>query len=136
HFHLNDFNPDLIYCHEMVKKHPKEYIAKAKRYFKDTYNSENRYYQCRKQFNESKDPALRSALFLYLNRHGFNGLCRYNASGEYNVPFGRYVKPYFSDKEIMFFNEKSKTAKFYQMDFAQFFEKMLKKLPPKDCVFY
>jgi DNA adenine methylase len=29
-------------------------------------------------------------LFLYLNRHGYNGLCRYNLRGEFNVPFGRY----------------------------------------------
>jgi DNA adenine methylase len=32
-------------------------------------------------------------LFLYLNRHGYNGLCRYNLRGEFNVPFGRYKRP-------------------------------------------
>ena len=29
-------------------------------------------------------------LFYYLNRTGYNGLCRFNNSGEFNVPFGRY----------------------------------------------
>ncbi len=29
-------------------------------------------------------------LFYYLNRNGFNGLCRFNLDGEFNVPFGKY----------------------------------------------
>jgi DNA adenine methylase len=32
-----------------------------------------------------------AALFYYLNRTGYNGLCRFNASGRFNVPFGRYA---------------------------------------------
>jgi DNA adenine methylase len=34
-----------------------------------------------------------AAMFLYLNRAGFNGMYRENASGEMNIPPGRYVKP-------------------------------------------
>ena len=32
-----------------------------------------------------------AGLFYYLNRTGFNGLCRFNASGFFNVPIGRYA---------------------------------------------
>ena len=32
-----------------------------------------------------------ASLFYYLNRTGYNGLCRFNRKGEFNVPFGRHV---------------------------------------------
>src|SRR5690606_2869260 len=31
-----------------------------------------------------------ASLFYYLNRTGYNGLCRFNQNGEFNVPYGRY----------------------------------------------
>lgn len=58
-------------------------------------NNGERYYEARARFNElittgqaaSREAA---ALFYYLNRTGYNGLCRFNRSGRFNVPFGRY----------------------------------------------
>jgi DNA adenine methylase len=47
-------------------------------------------------FNYS--PAL-AAMFIYLNRTGYNGLFRLNASGEFNVPAGRYIRPRILDDE-------------------------------------
>ncbi|EPJ8279722.1 TPA: Dam family site-specific DNA-(adenine-N6)-methyltransferase [Citrobacter freundii] len=78
-------------------------------------NTEDRYYARRTLFNSMQwsdtsrpDQALLyAALFLYLNRHGFNGLYRTNLRGEFNVPFGKYAAPYFPEKEVRLFAEKA-----------------------------
>ncbi|HCT4847297.1 TPA: Dam family site-specific DNA-(adenine-N6)-methyltransferase, partial [Enterobacter hormaechei] len=49
---------------------------------------------------------------LYLNRHGYRGLCRYNLSGHFNVPYGNYKNPYFPESEIRAFAEKAQRATF------------------------
>jgi DNA adenine methylase len=60
-------------------------------------NDSKLFYAHRERFNKliknseasSKEAA---ALFYYLNRTCYNGLCRFNSSGEFNVPFGRYSR--------------------------------------------
>jgi DNA adenine methylase len=58
---------------------------------------------------------------LYLNRHGYNGLCRYNAKGGYNVPFGRYKKPYFPANELVHLSKRAQHAVFETGDFETAF---------------
>lgn len=53
-----------------------------------------------------------------MNRYGYNGLCRYNLRGEFNVPFGRYKKPYFPEAELYHFAEKAQNAFFYCESYA------------------
>jgi DNA adenine methylase len=42
-----------------------------------------------------------AAMLIYLNRTGYNGLFRLNASGAYNVPPGRYDKPKIVDRPLL-----------------------------------
>ncbi len=42
-----------------------------------------------------------AAMFLYLNRTGYNGLFRLNADGEFNVPAGRYLRPAVCDATLI-----------------------------------
>ena len=121
---LVDMNKDLINLFNIIKNQPAEFIVDAQEFFKGDNNQSERYYELRRQFNLSSDPYERSLLFLYLNRHGYNGLCRYNKSGGYNVPFGRYKHPYFPLKELEYFSEKSQKATFMQGDFETAFSEL------------
>lgn len=90
---LNDINEHLINLYESVK---------GRTLFKDNTpatltNDSAAYYSNRAWFNDlnRQEPDLlnrqrRAWLFYYLNRTGFNGLCRFNQKGGYNVPFGKY----------------------------------------------
>src|SRR5439155_584284 len=58
-------------------------------------NDETLFYAHRERFNDllrngAAESAETAALFYYLNRTAFNGLCRLNSRGEFNVPFGQY----------------------------------------------
>lgn len=46
-------------------------------------------------------PSDLAAMLIYLNRTGYNGLFRLNASGEYNVPPGRYDNPTIVDRPLL-----------------------------------
>lgn len=119
HFILNDINADLINLYRILQSDSRAYIAEAKAFFNDEFNQADQYYAIRERFNQSDDAFERSVLFLYLNRFGYNGLCRYNKSGIFNVPFGRYKKPYFPEKEIQVFAEKSQKAEFTCLSFEE-----------------
>ena len=84
---LNDANPHLINFYWWVQKGLVTDIEMA--------NDRVLFDRHRDRFNEllvSGDAGSReaAALFYYLNRTGFNGLCRFNRRGLFNVPFGRY----------------------------------------------
>ena len=100
----------------MYKKaayHPEELIQVAWVLFSED-NSAEQYYENRLRFNEdtSLTTLERAALFLYLNRHCYRGLCRYNQRGKFNVPYGNYKNPYFPHTEILTFAEKAVRATF------------------------
>ncbi len=115
---LGDINPDLINLYQYLKKEKKKFIYYVKSFFSPKNNTQKNYIQFRKEFNSGLKGRRRAALFVYLNRHGFNGLCRYNKQGGFNVPFGSYDKVYFPEKEMLHFIEKSKKATFVCGDFV------------------
>jgi len=84
---LNDANPHLINFYRWVKRGLRVTI--------EVQNDERAFYRQRERFNallrkKKHQTQEAAALFYYLNRTGYNGLCRFNSKGEFNVPFGQY----------------------------------------------
>lgn len=118
---LNDINEDLINLYIEIQYDGDAFIKHAKKFFAKQYNSEKNYYALRNRFNKSEDTYERSILFLYLNKFGYNGLCRYNQSGDFNVPFGKHKNPSFPQAQLELFSEKSQKANFICEDFRKTF---------------
>jgi DNA adenine methylase len=86
---LNDVNPHLINLYSWLKRGLDVTVLME--------NTSPAYYASRVRFNQllesgKSDSAEAALLFYYLNRTGYNGLCRFNNKGGFNVPFGRYKK--------------------------------------------
>lgn len=120
---LADANADLIAVFQLLQKEGPQFIKECMKKFTPENNCEEVYYKFRNEFNACKESELRSRLFVYLNRHGYNGLCRYNASGGFNVPFGRYEKPNMDAGRVDFFYEHAKKAKFSCSGFIETMQK-------------
>lgn len=92
---LGDTNRHLIEFYEAILDGGDTFIERCACYFQPEYNNADRFYELRERFNQTDDVLDRAAIFLYLNRHGYNGLYRVNQKGIFNVPFGRYKHPSF-----------------------------------------
>ncbi|MDX1514008.1 MAG: Dam family site-specific DNA-(adenine-N6)-methyltransferase [Gammaproteobacteria bacterium] len=84
---LNDVNPHPVNFYQHLQRGLKVRIPMR--------NERELYYRHRSEFNRlvtGRGLKTRKAaeLFYYLNRTGYNGLCRFNREGRFNVPFGRY----------------------------------------------
>ncbi|HCC5976363.1 TPA: DNA adenine methylase [Citrobacter koseri] len=112
HYLVADINPDLINLYQVIKEDVNSFIHLVERIF-SKFTTEEDYYKCRQFFNTVPlGPIEKAAYFLFLNRHCYRGLCRYNQRGLFNVPYGNYKKPYLPVDEIRAFTEKAVRATF------------------------
>lgn len=157
---INDINCKLYHFYkEMQEKYPearaqldqlqKEYEENQKAYEelkakkpKERVVNKNEalYYFMRDAFNhKTETPYLEAVVYFFINKTAYSGMIRYNANGEYNVPFGRYKN--FNTRLITDEHFKLlQRTEIYNYDYAQIFD-MAKDDdfifldPPYDCVF-
>ena len=101
---LNDINKDLINLYRyLTNPNDDSFLKYCDELFRPENNDKEEYLAFRELFNNSTDTFERSRLFVYLNRHCFNGLTRYNSKGGFNVPFGKMKNPKCPVNEMMAF---------------------------------
>ncbi|EHA6233242.1 Dam family site-specific DNA-(adenine-N6)-methyltransferase [Salmonella enterica] len=118
-FLLADVNTDLINLYQMLAVVPDTVIRHARVMF-DRLNNAESYTALREEFNaQVMDGPERAAAFLFLNRHCFNGLIRYNRNNQFNVGWGKYPSPYFPEEEIKAFTEMAHNCVFMAAGFRR-----------------
>ena len=102
--YLNDINDKLIDVYKDVRDKNTDLIQKLKKLESDYYGSSDKksfFLDQRERFNSLKKSTQKSALFIFLNKTGFNGMYRENSKGEYNIPFGQMKEPLICDKNLL-----------------------------------
>ena len=100
---LNDKNKELINTYKILQNNLSKLLQILEN-FQINHNKEH-FYKIR-NLDRNKDfinenSIFRAARFIYLNKTCFNGLCRYNAKGEFNTPLGSYKNPKIYEKELL-----------------------------------
>lgn len=99
-----DTSADLINCYHALQQNPAQLRDKTQLMF-ETLNSRDDFGDVVEKFNRVHYTSLeRAAAFLYLNKHAFNGLMRYNRAGKFNTSYGKYKQPYFPVNELLNFS--------------------------------
>ena len=115
----------------LKKKHPEERVENK---------NEALYDKIRDMFNHKiESEYLEAVVYFFINKTAYSGMIRYNAKGEYNVPFGRYKNlntKLITDKHY----ELLKRTEIYNYDYSEIFNMAGKNDfifldPPYDCVF-
>jgi DNA adenine methylase len=98
------------------------------------------YYQIRDMFNDLTDKKYSDALlYFFINKTAYSGMIRYNAKGEFNVPYGRYAN-LNTTLVTKAHNKLLTNTEIFNLDYSEIF-KMVKEDdfmfldPPYDCVF-
>jgi DNA adenine methylase len=128
-----DLNSDLVNLYRYLQQEGEGFIQYCASFFTPDNNTHPSYMALRDRLNVSFETRERAALLLYVNRHAFNGLIRYNSKGGFNVPFGKYKKPYFPLEELrdFYYKTHSTATEFIAADFRTVFT----CLKPGDVVY-
>jgi len=98
------------------------------------------YYKIRDMFNgKIQSEYCYSLLYYFINKTSYSGMIRYNASGDFNVPFGRY-KSFNGDVVTQEHCDLLKRTQLFNTDYEEIFGMATENDfmfldPPYDCIF-
>ena len=145
---LSDSNADLIACYTEVRDRPREVIEELSGLAREhQQHGSTHFYAVRdERFNPQRQaltalagalpytPSL-AAMFIYLNRTGYNGLFRLNADGAFNVPAGRYANPRICDADNLHRVSKALQSPDVRL-VVQRFDQVVFDVEPGDFVYF
>lgn len=134
---------ELTVLHEIYEANETEYarlkaLTPTQRVPND---NEPLYYRLRDMYNRLTPPEyLDASLYYFINKTAYSGMIRFNAQGQYNVPFGRY-KHFRVDNITPMHSSLLQNAQIYHTDFEELFalaqpDDFMFLDPPYDCIFH
>ena len=157
---INDINPKLMSFYRGVRddftnlraelneietiytKNREDFDLLKKQYPDERVDDKNElmYYRLREMFNDLTDKHYSEALlYYYINKTSYSGMIRYNAKGEFNVPFGRYQR--LNTSAVTPAHSKLlQRSQIFNTDYSDIFnlcntEDFVFLDPPYDCIF-
>ena len=118
---INDINPELVNCYEVVRDDVAGLIKHLQHHkYEKSYFMSQRSLDRQDGGLDNLTKLERASRFIYLNKTGFNGMYRVNSKGFFNVPMGRYKDPKIVNADIL--NQASKILKTANISNLQFSE--------------
>ncbi|MCC6865654.1 MAG: Dam family site-specific DNA-(adenine-N6)-methyltransferase [Ignavibacteria bacterium] len=140
--YLSDSNIEIVLVYKVIKERVED-LRSALNELKKDYckksetKKENFFYNIRDKYNNYKISYLnglndiyvyRASQMIFLNKTCFNGLYRLNRSGDFNVPFGKYIKPgIYSEENLLAVSEVLQNTEIEHGDFEFFKNKINSK---------
>lgn len=133
HGYIGDFNPEVANAYQVIKHQPQALLnalaqhENTQEYFYNLRNAD------RQPEFETWGAVARAARFIFLNRTCFNGLCRTNAKGQFNMAYGHLKKPTVCDADTIWAAHRA--LRTLRVAHASF-EEVLKLARPGDFVYF
>lgn len=105
-FIINDTNIQIYMLFKQIKHGHIGFIEDLKLMFCEQTNNKDFFTEEVKKYNSSNDYYKKCLSLIYLNKHSFNNMIRFNQSGKFNSSFVKNKTPYFPEKEIIEMNKK------------------------------
>lgn len=106
HALINDINKALINAYKIICEKPEEFLRAVKQLDNEMQQNGKEYYYAKRE--DYNDKLMRAeydvelaALFVFINKHCFNGLYRVNGKGLFNVPYNQSKCTSVDEKLIM-----------------------------------